>query len=284
MQQVIKSVFTANTPPGIAKVRLDNVGKTYAERAEIRAVEVLADINITVDEGEFVSLVGPSGCGKSTILKLISGLVSPSRGSIRVDGSEVSGPALGIGFMFQRDALLPWATVAENISIGLDLGRYPGAQRHHRLAELIQLVGLEGFEEFYPNSLSGGMRHRVSLARTLAYDPSLFLMDEPFGALDAHTKIILGSEFLRIWSKHRRTALFVTHDIAEAITMSDRVIVMSSRPGKVVAQFHINLPRPRDFVAVRGTERYSTLYQEIWAALMNGNSGTQPDHPIVINQ
>lgn len=260
---------------GHPKLELSGVGKLFERTAGAQQVEVLQDINLAIAEGEFVSIVGPSGCGKSTILKMISGLTRSSQGSIKVDGRLLQGPSQGVGFMFQSDALLPWATAAENITVGIELGPCPRERHAARLAELMQLVGLESFAQFYPASLSGGMRQRVSLARTLAYEPSIFLMDEPFGALDAQTKIVLGREFLRIWSLHRRTVLFVTHDIGEAITMSDRIVVMSPRPGRIIAEFDVAIPRPRDFVTVHGSERYSTLYQHVWNALTLGDESPE---------
>lgn len=258
-------------------VRLRGIRKSFEGRTRgAGAVDVLQDIDIDVREGEFVSIVGPSGCGKSTILRMISGLTAPSGGEIAVKGAPIEGAPSGVGFMFQSDALLPWATVRENILVGLELGPLDSARYGQRLAELMRLVGLEQFADFYPNALSGGMRQRVSLARTLAYEPSIFLMDEPFGALDAQTKIVLGREFLRIWSEHRRTVLFVTHDIAEAITMSDRILVMSARPGRIIGDFTVPLERPRDYIKATGSEGFSTLYQQIWAALMHGSDDRQP--------
>jgi len=253
-----------------AKIALSGIGKRFSRDKEATEFEVLKDIDLTASEGEFISIVGPSGCGKSTILKLISGLMRPSSGHVMVDGQTVTESPVGVGFMFQSDALLPWATVSENIAIGIDLGNAGQEDRQGRISALIRLVGLQGFEHAYPASLSGGMKQRVALARTLAYEPSVFLMDEPFGALDAQTKIILGREFLRIWSEHRKTVLFVTHDIVEAITMADRVIVMSRGPGKIIADFSIDLERPRDFVQTRATREFAEIYEKVWGKLMAG--------------
>ena len=268
-------VDASQTIPGHAKLALTGIGKVFGRPGSMEHMEVLKGINLTIAEGEFVSIVGPSGCGKSTILKMISGLTLPSCGSIRLDGHLLQGTPKGVGFMFQGDALLPWATVAENILVGIELGQCPREQRAARLTELIELVGLEKFADFYPAALSGGMRQRVSLARTIAYEPSIFLMDEPFGALDAQTKIILGREFLRIWSLYRRTVLFVTHDIGEAITLSDRIVVMSPRPGGIVAEFEVAIPRPRDFVKVHGSERFASLYADVWNALTLGEESPE---------
>jgi NitT/TauT family transport system ATP-binding protein len=233
----------------------------------IPRVLALRGVNLVLHEGEFLSIVGPSGCGKSTLLKLISGLIRPSRGSVTVDGREVTQIPAGIGFMFQNDALLPWATVQENIAVALELRGVSRTARPRRVAELVELVGLSGFGAHYPGSLSGGMRKRVSLARILAYDPEVYLMDEPFGSLDTQTKIIMGREFLRIWSDLRKSVAFVTHDLEEAIALSDRVVVMTSRPGTVKSEHVIPLARPRDFYEVRLTDEFREIHREIWHEL-----------------
>jgi NitT/TauT family transport system ATP-binding protein len=233
----------------------------------VRTVLALGGVTLTLYDGEFLSIVGPSGCGKSTILKLIAGLLKPSRGSVTFDGQEVTRIPPGIGFMFQNDALLPWATVQENIGIALELRGVRGAAGQRRLAELIELVGLSGFERHFPGSLSGGMRKRVSLARILAYDPEVYLMDEPFGSLDTQTKIIMGREFLRIWSSLRKSVAFITHDLEEAIALSDRVVVMTSRPGTVKSEHVIPLARPRDFYEIRLTDEFREIHREIWQEL-----------------
>lgn len=271
-----KRADVARTSPGdVPMLEFRAVGKVFEETRRAARVAVLSNVNLSVRRGEFVSIVGPSGCGKSTILRILSGLVLASSGEIRIDGKPADGTPPGVGFMFQSDLLLPWATVAENISVGLELGGCPHEARAARLQELLQMVGLAKFASFHPSALSGGMRQRAALARTLAYQPSIFLMDEPFGALDAQTKILLGREFLRIWSTYQCTVLFVTHDIAEAITMSDRVVVMSARPGRMVAQFDVPLPRPRDFVKTHSSKAFSALYEQIWTALMQGGAVPQ---------
>lgn len=224
-------------------------------------VDVLRDINFVLGDGEFLSIVGPSGCGKSTILRLISGLIPQSRGLIEF-GRQ--GAQDGVGFMFQRDALLPWADVNANISVGLDCAGVPKEQHDERIAELLALLGLSEFGHYYPRALSGGMRQRVALGRLLAYDPQIMLMDEPFGALDAQTKIQMGNELLRIWTAHRKSVVFVTHDIEEAISLSDRILVMSARPGRIKSEYRVNLPRPRDFRAVRRTELFHEISEKIW--------------------
>lgn len=233
---------------------------------------ILHDVSLNVRQGEFVSILGPSGCGKSTILKLIAGLHRQTRGSVHVDGTPVAGPPPSIGFMFQRDALLPWATVADNIAVGLECRGHPKADRSRRVQELISLLGLNTFEAYYPQALSGGMRQRVALGRLLAYAPEIYLMDEPFGALDALTKIQMARELLRIWSEQRRAVVFVTHDIEEAVSLSDRVIVMSGRPGTVKAIHPVELERPRDPREVRSRPEFRRLVDQIWQDITDSPS------------
>ena len=229
------------------------------------SIPVLRDIDLKVNEGEFVAIVGPSGCGKSTLLKLISGLVAPNQGDVRVRGTEVKGTPASIGFMFQRDALLPWASVKDNIRVGLECARVPRAEHDARIQELLELLGLANFGSHYPHALSSGMRQRTALGRLLAYAPEIYLMDEPFGALDALTKITMGRELLRIWSEQKHPVLFVTHDIEEAVSLSDRVIVMSGRPGTIKADHQVALPRPRDPRKVRMESEFHALVDEIWS-------------------
>jgi NitT/TauT family transport system ATP-binding protein len=228
---------------------------------------VIEDLSLDVAEGEFVAIVGPSGCGKSTLLKVISGLLPARSGQFHVTGAAAHGPKPKIGFMFQRDTLLPWATVTSNIAVGCELTGLPQEKHAERIAELIALVRLKGYENHYPGALSGGMRQRVSLARLLAYDPDIFLMDEPFGALDYQTKILMGRELLRIWEASRRSIIFVTHDIEEAVALADRVIVMSPRPGRIVASHQSLFERPRDPRSLRGDPRFGALVQTIWSEL-----------------
>ncbi len=244
------------------KVVINNVSKTYGP------VEVLQNIALTFDNGSFVSIVGPSGCGKSTLLKLISGLEPTTKGEILVDGNVVTETPERLGFMFQKDALLPWANVEENIGVGLELKGIPQERHASRKHELISFLGLAGFEKHYPSQLSGGMRQRVSLGRLLAYEPELYLMDEPFGALDAQTKILMAKELLRIWSTYTKSVVFVTHDIEEAVFLSDRVLVMSPRPGIIKADFHIDLPRPRDFRTTKKIPLFHDLCAEIWDQIL----------------
>ncbi|WP_431285726.1 ABC transporter ATP-binding protein [Humitalea sp. 24SJ18S-53] len=228
---------------------------------------VLDRLDLRVEPGEFVAIVGPSGCGKSTLLRVISGLLPPSGGRVLVDGVKVTAPPPGVGFMFQRDTLMPWATVFDNIAVGAELAGRSKADIARRVPDLIGFLRLTGFEKHRPHQLSGGMRQRVALGRLLAYEPDLYLMDEPFGALDSQTKAVMGRELLRVWSTHRRSVVFVTHDIEEAVTLADRVIVLSTRPGRIRLDLPITLPRPREGRALRGDPVFSQLCGAVWDAL-----------------
>jgi NitT/TauT family transport system ATP-binding protein len=215
-----------------------------------------------------VAVVGPSGCGKSTILNMIGGLVLPSAGRIEIDGAAVVGRVPPrVGYVFQKDTVFPWRTVARNIALGLEYRGVPAPERARRVAEAVRLAGLEGFEDAYPATLSGGMRQRVALLRTLVVEPEILLMDEPFGALDTHTKINLHQELLGLWEARHQTVVFVTHDLSEAITLADRIVVMTRRPGRIKMVHDVKLPRPRDVIAVRETDEYARLYGSVWHVL-----------------
>jgi sulfonate transport system ATP-binding protein len=254
------------------RILLDNVSLAYATpRGRLLVVD---RVSLAVDQAEFVVLVGPSGCGKSTILRAIAGLNAAESGVISVDGTAVDGPPEHIGFMFQRDTLLPWLTVRGNIEVGLELAGTASAQRPSRVAELLALLRLSEFHDAYPAQLSGGMRHRVSLGRMLAYQPAVMLMDEPFGALDFQTKAAMGRELLRIWEAERRSILFVTHDIEEAVALADRVLVFSPRPARIIAEHRIDLPRPRNLRALRARADFTAYTSAIWQALGDGDPAT----------
>ncbi len=223
-----------------AVVRVEGLSKTFETGV---AVE---DLSFAIGEREFVSIVGPSGCGKSTALRMIAGLISPSAGKVLVRGKEVRGPIGDVGMVFQAPVLLPWRSTLRNILFIAEMRGEPSGRHRARAHELIKLAGLEGFEKSYPHELSGGMQQRASICRALLLQPSLLLMDEPFGALDIITRERMGFELQRIWSASRNSVLFVTHSITEAILLSDAVIVMSARPGRVKVSLPIDLPRPRD--------------------------------------
>ena len=239
-----------------------------------RGVEALRDVTFDVASGEFLAVVGPSGCGKSTMLNAIAALIPPEEadvgGRIAIDGIAVhqaGTPPESLGYVFQRDTLLPWRTVQENVEAGLEIRGIPPAARIRRARELIELVGLSGFEHYYPHQISGGMRQRTSLIRTLAYDPQVILMDEPFGALDAQTRMVLQGELIRIWAGSRKTIVFVTHDLAEAITLGERVVLFSKRPGRVTRIYDVPFPHPRDPFELRGTAEFADLHAFIWRTL-----------------
>lgn len=211
-------------------------------RADLLALD---GMSLSVAEGEFLAIVGPSGCGKSTLLRLLSGLLRPIAGQVRFRGQPLTGPRREIGLVFQRANLMPWRTALDNIILPLEIAGVPQAEMHRRAHELVRLMGLNGFAHAYPHQLSGGMQQRVALARALVYEPSILLLDEPFGSLDALTRERMNAELLRIWALNGPTVVMVTHSITEATLLADRVLVMSSRPGQVRAEFPVPLPRPR---------------------------------------
>lgn len=229
-------------------------------------VTALQDFNIAVDEGEFVSIVGPSGCGKSTFLNVLLGLIPPNSGAMAIKGRQVTGPGQDRAMVFQEFGLLPWRTVMSNVELGLELRGVSQAERRPLCTRLINMVGLAGFESHYPHELSGGMKQRVGIARALATDPDVLLMDEPFAALDAQTRDIMQAELLRIWQEARKTVLFVTHQIEEAVYLSDRVVVMTKRPGRTKKVINIPLPRPRDY-EMRVTQEFNDIKLRIWNEL-----------------
>lgn len=248
-----------------ALVDIDGVSMAF-ESDESRT-EALREVSIRIPAGEFVAIVGPSGCGKSTLLGLIAGLRRPIAGRISYDGAPLRDVNTRVGYVTQQDNLLPWRTVERNISLALEV-RGAGAQERQRQVEaMIELVGLKGFERHYPSELSGGMRKRVTLARTLIYRPETLLLDEPFGALDAQLKMVLQAELLLIWSQLRSTVVFVTHDLEEAILLADRVVVMTARPGRICLERRIDFPRPRALEDLRLTPEFRSIYSELWSLL-----------------
>ena len=240
----------------------------------------LRDVDLNIENGEFITIVGPSGCGKSTMLMLIAALLKPTRGAVRLNGKQVSAPGPDRALVFQDFALLPWRTVLKNVELGLELKGVPASQRAEIARRYIAMVGLRAFENSFPHQLSGGMRQRVGIARALCVDPDVLLMDEPFGALDAQIRQVMGSELLRIWERDRKTILFVTHDIDEAIYLADRIMVMSASPGRIIEEIKVDLPRPRD-LAIRSSNEFNNYRQRLWTLLeeqvRQSGSWAQPD-------
>ena len=223
----------------------------------------IADFDLSVKDGEFVCILGPSGCGKTTILRIIAGLETQSAGKILLNGKEISGPGSDRGMVFQEFALFPWRTVRRNVEFGLELKGVPPEERRVRTQKFIDLVGLKGFEDYHPYQLSGGMKQRVGIARALANEPAILLMDEPFGALDAQTRNLMQKELLRIWSETKKTVIFITHSVDEALFLADRIVVMTARPSSIGEIYEIKWERPRD----RGSPEFATLRKQILAQL-----------------
>jgi sulfonate transport system ATP-binding protein len=248
------------------RISIRDLSKSFVHGT--REVEAVSHVSFEIRDKEFVALVGPSGCGKSTILNMIGALIPPTGGQILVDGRRVgAAPPPRVGYVFQKDTVFPWRTVERNIALGLEYRGVAAAERHARVSEAIKLAGLEGFEDAFPAMLSGGMRQRVALMRSLIVDPEVLLMDEPFGALDTHTKLTLHGELLALWEAKHQTVVFVTHDLSEAITLADRIVVMTRRPGRIKLIYDVKLPRPRDVIKLRESEEYLREYAEIWHAL-----------------
>jgi NitT/TauT family transport system ATP-binding protein len=249
----------------VALLSIENVRKEY----QVRGKKILAldSVDLTIAEGEFVTVVGPSGCGKSTLLNLIVGLMRSSTGRIVFRGAPIDGISTKIGYVTQKDNLLPWRTLIENVEIALEIKAVDKSARRARAKNLIDQVGLSGFEDHYPHELSGGMRQRANIIRTLIYDPELILMDEPFGPLDAQTRIVLQDQLLRLWYASKKTIVFITHDLIEAITLADRVVLMSARPGRIKSVEQIAIPRPRDVFKIHEDAQFRSAYERLWQQL-----------------
>jgi NitT/TauT family transport system ATP-binding protein len=253
------------------KIIARNIRRVYqikrSPNEEATEFEAIKQLDLTVKQGEFLAIVGPSGCGKSTFLDMIAGLAKPSSGEIFMDGKLITGPALDRGIVMQGYALFPWRTVRKNVEFGLEIKKVPQKERQEISQQYLELVGLKNFEDRYPHELSGGMKQRVAIARALAYDPEVLLMDEPFAAVDAQTREVLQEELLRIWEKTRKTIVFVTHGIDEAVFLADRVAVMTANPGTIKEIVDINLPRPRD--GIRSSADFGWVRHKIWELLQN---------------
>lgn len=255
-------------------IRLNNLTKIY-NRNTHQSVHAINDINMNILPGEFLTIVGPSGCGKSTLLDIIAGLTPKTSGSVKIGDMEVTKPRPEIGIVFQEYSLFPWRSILENVMFGLEITDAYENKQEERAKKFLELVGLEEFEDAYPEELSGGMQQRVALARTLAVDPDILLMDEPFGALDEQTRMYMGEELLRIWSKTDKTIVFVTHSLQESVLLSDRVAVMSDRPGEIIDIIDVDLERPRTTDMI-GTESFNTLQSKIWNIVKNKSSSNSP--------
>lgn len=238
-------------------LELRHVNKTFG------SLQVLDDINITITKGEFAAIVGPSGCGKSTALRMFAGLETATSGEVLADGAAITAPSPDRMLIFQEHALYPWLTVEHNVGLGLELAKVAKGERTERINAILDKVNLSGFNQYYPSQLSGGMRQRVAIARALVMDPDVLLLDEPYGALDAMTRLTMQNELLRLWEGSGKTMLLITHDIDEALYLADKVYVMSARPGKIAAQFELGMPRPRN----RNGETFASYRQQIMKLL-----------------
>ncbi len=250
----------------VPALELDNITVTFAARSSGgRSYTAVRDTTLIVGGGEFVSVVGPTGCGKSTLLNIAAGLLEPSRGTVRVNGPPLTGINEHAGYMFQADALLPWLSAIDNVMLGLRYRGTPLAEAREQAQAWLARVGLRGHGHRYPHQLSGGMKKRVALAQTLIMNPDLLLMDEPFSALDIQTRQLMENELLDLWSADRKSVVFITHDLEEAISLSDRVVVLSAGPETLpIGEFVIDLPRPRDVAEIRLTPRFVELHTQIW--------------------
>jgi NitT/TauT family transport system ATP-binding protein len=257
--------YTAVDTPASAQatVELRNVVKSFVDRKRGRETVALSDVSMTIGKSEFACILGPSGCGKSTILNLVAGFEQPNSGAVLIDGRPIAAPDRSRGMVFQQPLLFPWLNVIDNITFGPRMAGAPPAQYAAQAARYVQLMGLTGFEKHYPYELSGGMQQRVALARAWISEPELFLMDEPFGALDAQTRLMMQELLLRVWERSRTTVLFVTHDIDEALFLADRIFIMTARPGRIKESLAVDFVRPRNYETIIFEQQYITLKQRI---------------------
>ena len=248
----------------MVKLSIEHLSKRYWFEREDREVLAVNDVSLAVEDGEFLAIVGPSGCGKTTLLNIVAGLLPYEEGTVSIDGKRVDGPGVDRAVVFQHSSLLPWRTIAGNVRYGMEMERrFDEATMRERADHFVKMVGLNGFEKHFPNELSGGMQQRVNLARALAADPKVLLMDEPFAALDAQTREFMQSELLKIWSQDRKTVLFITHQINEAVYLADRVAVMSARPGRLKGVFKIPFGRPRT-LSLKRDPQFLEIEDSIW--------------------
>ena len=254
----------AQSPASGLGVRFDHVDLRFGGGKRRQTVQALRDVSFSVADREFCAIVGPSGCGKSTLLNLASGLRPPTGGTVYVDETPVRGLVSDVGYVTQDSNLLPWLTVEDNIRLPLQIRGVPAKEQDALVDHWISMVGLDGFRQSYPRQLSGGMQKRCSIARTLVYDPPILLMDEPFGALDAMTKAQMQDALLKLLDDHQKTVLFVTHDLSEALTLADKVVVITSRPGRVRDVVTVDIPRPRDVFHVSELAEFASLHRALW--------------------
>lgn len=265
-------------PAAEAVIEARDVFRAFIARGESgkrRPILALHDVNIVIGQGEFVSFVGPSGCGKSTLLNMVAGLVQPTTGVVRYKGRPVAGVNTDVGYITQDDNLLPWRTLRENVEVALEFRGVPSNRRREQAATYIAKVGLSGFENHYPHELSGGMRKRTALVRTLIYEPDIILMDEPFGPLDAQTRVILQDELLKLWDGSGKTIVFVTHDLVEAIALSDRIVLFSRAPGTIKRVYKVPLGRPRDVFHVHAEPMFPEFFDRLWRDLKEEITGVE---------
>jgi len=250
-------------PRDASVIQVENVSKLFRTPTE-GTIGALQEVSVDIRHSEFVTVVGPSGCGKSTLLKLIAGFSAPSSGRILFQGEEVRGLNTKTGYVPQESKLFPWLTVEENVGFGLDSKRFSRQDRERQVSQFISLAGLAGFEKYYPAQLSGGMSKRASIVRALAYEPPVILMDEPFGPLDAQTRMVIQDELLKIWEQKRQTIVFVTHDLVEAVALADRVVVMTHRPGKIKDIIKVPMARPRNIFEIHRQDGFDEAYDRLW--------------------
>ena len=267
-----------------AIIELRNVYMAFVTRSRKERhhpLLALDNISCRIDRGSFVTLVGPSGCGKSTVLRLIAGLLRPTSGQVLYKGRPIAGVNTDVGFVTQDDNLFPWRNLLENVQLALEFKGVPRAEREARALQLIERVGLKGFEYHYPHELSGGMRKRASIIRTLIYDPDVILMDEPFGPLDAQTRTLLQDELLKLWQGSGKTILFVTHDLVESVALSDRILVFSRSPGRILREYHVDIPRPRDVFHIHEAPGFTRIFDSLWrdirSQLMEDRAAARPE-------
>ncbi|WP_413381109.1 ABC transporter ATP-binding protein [Alkalihalobacillus sp. 1P02AB] len=271
----------------MSKIQVVNINKQFLtkqrKQVDHKPFQAITDVSLDIKAGEFLVIVGPSGCGKSTLLDLLAGLTLPTSGTITLDGKEITGPSLNRGIVFQQYALFPWLTTLGNVTFGLEEKGYSKPERIKKAKEYIKLVGLEGFESRYPHELSGGMKQRVAIARSLAYEPDVLMMDEPFAALDAQTRETLQEELLRIWKKTKKTIVFITHGIDEAVFLGERVAVMTSRPGQIKEIVEIDLHALQSESDIRSLPEFGVYRHRLWTLLQDEVSKAQRQEKINIS-